>query len=157
MKTVIIIRGLPGSGKSTFAKLLCQGDAIKISMDDFWTRDGQPYSFDQSKIPEAIAWTHQQFQRAMDNDIDLIIVDNTHTREFEYRWFKYEAEAMGYVIHLVEVQRDLFECFGANRHNVPFEKIVEMAERFERPATMTVEAQLKMLLIQIAKLKAPKL
>jgi len=153
MRTVIILRGLPGCGKSTLAKLFT--GAVVVSMDDFWSLDG-PYRFDHIKLDHAVAWTKAKFETAIDQDEELIVLDNTNTREWEYLWFKNRAEEIGYTTHLVEVQRGLFECFGAGRHPVPFEKIVEMAERFERPATMTLEAQVKMLLIEIAKMKVPR-
>lgn len=155
-RTVIILRGLPGSGKSTLARIFDGFGAELISMDKFWTKDGQPYKFDRTSIEEAVAWTKTQFQAAIDKEEKLIVVDNTHSREWEYAFFKKTAEEMGYTTHVVEVQRGLFECFGAGLHKVPFEKIVEMAERFERPAMMTPEAQLKMLLIEISRLKAQK-
>ncbi len=153
MRTVIILRGLPGSGKSTFAKLL---GGVVLSMDKFWTKDGQPYKFDRTRIEEAAAWVRAEFKAAIDRDEELIVVDNTHTREWEYAPFKNGAEAMGYTTHVVEVQRGLFECFDAGLHKVPFDKIVDMAERFDRPASMTIESKMEMLLTAVSKLTASK-
>lgn len=149
IRTVIIMRGLPGSGKSTVAKLF---DGDVVSMDDFWTKDGQPYKFDKARINEAVQWTHDRFIELMDKDAELIVVDNTNTQKWEYEWFKTQAEEMGYIVHLVEAQRTVLDCHAACKHPVPFHKLMEMAERFERPGAATLENYVYGLLETVAKL-----
>ena len=154
MRTVIIMRGLPGSGKSTVAKLFRdKAEAFIVSMDDFWTRDGKPYKFDKERINEAVQWTHDRFTQFIENDADLIIVDNTNTQQWEYKWFKTQAEEMGYIVHLLEVQRPILECHAACRHLVPFSKLFEMAERFERPAAAKLENYVYGLLETVASIQ----
>jgi len=51
VKTLIIMRGLPGSGKSTKAKLFAGEKGLIYSTDDFFIIDGK-YIYDPTKIVE---------------------------------------------------------------------------------------------------------
>ena len=48
-KTLYILRGIPGSGKTTHAKRLAGTNGVIISADDYFMRDGE-YCFDASKF-----------------------------------------------------------------------------------------------------------
>jgi adenylate kinase family enzyme len=52
-KTIYIVRGCPGSGKSTFAKTL---GGIHIEADQYFVDADGNYNFDGSKIKNAHAW-----------------------------------------------------------------------------------------------------
>jgi len=83
MKKLILIRGISGSGKSTFAHLLDDTipDAVSISTDEYFEY-GDEYLFAPEKLPEAHKWCQKSVQR---HDclitINIIIVHNTFTRE----------------------------------------------------------------------------
>jgi predicted kinase len=130
MKTVVIMRGLPGSGKSAVADLMQIHH--RISMDHFWTKDGQPYSFNYSKLGEAIDWTHRQFISALEDTmtgIDLIVVDNVNYAKEHFQFFVDEAKKHGARVHFVHVERPLDEL--DNSHGVPEEKVLQMAEHWD--------------------------
>jgi adenylate kinase family enzyme len=129
-KSVIILRGLPGSGKTTFLGLLLP--YIHISMDLFWTKDGQPYAFDYSKLQEAIGWTHDQFRQALDAEGNItVVVDNVSYAHDHYRFFKEYAEEQGHTVHVVHIERPIPECIDSTTHNVPREKILQMAKNWQ--------------------------
>lgn len=132
---VVILRGLPGSGKSSVASLLRAH--YYISMDLFWTKDGEPYKFDYNRLEEAIQWTHLQFIQALCGPIDptaqqpkLIVVDNVSYALEHFRFFEEEAKKVGARVHVVHVERPLKELFSS--HNVLKDKIIEMADKWER-------------------------
>jgi predicted kinase len=130
MKTVIILRGLPGSGKSTVAKFF--EPCTVISMDKFWTRGGRDYKFDYAQLEEAIKWTHQRFMtRLTDEEIpaETIVVDNVSYGRAHYQFFLSEAKARGHVVHVVHIERPLDEL--NNVHRVPDEQIARMAAKWE--------------------------
>jgi len=52
VKQLILLRGLPGSGKSTFANLL---GGIHVEADQYFIQDGE-YKFDASKLKQAHNW-----------------------------------------------------------------------------------------------------
>lgn len=129
MKTVVIMRGLPGSGKSSVADLMKPHRTI--SMDHFWTKDGEPYHFNYSKLAEAINWTHKQFVEALEAEdgAELIVVDNVNYAKDHFQFFVDEAKKHGARVHFVHVERPLDEL--ASSHGVPEEKVLQMAESWE--------------------------
>jgi predicted kinase len=130
MKRVIIMRGLPGSGKSTVAKLFERHHYV--SMDLFWTKDGGEYEFDYARLNEAIAWVHQQFMNALREEgtgTDLIVVDNVNYAHQHFMPFVNAAREAGAVVHFVHVERPLVDLESS--HGVPEDKILQMADKWE--------------------------
>lgn len=79
-KTLVIMRGVTGSGKSTVALAVAQGDKSKIfSTDDFFVKDGV-YQFD----PKQIGRAHQWNQVCLVLDIESFSFSNEQSR----RWTK---------------------------------------------------------------------
>jgi predicted kinase len=138
----IILRGLPGSGKSTIAELLACEDDVVISMDNYWTRNGQAYKFDFNRIKEASQWTKEQFLSALRDKRELIVVDNTHTRIWEMAFFAQQAKRAGYQVHILHIERDIFDCFKDGKHSLRWDKMVEMADRWEPLVDRTIQGRL---------------
>jgi predicted kinase len=129
MKTLYIVRGLPGSGKSTFAKTL---GGTHFETDNFFMVDGE-YKFDGSKIKEAHNWCQNSVNSAMilNNTAGLnetIVVSNTFTQEWEMKPYFEMAETYGYGVFSIIVEN---RHGGVNRHNVPEEVLNSMKNRFE--------------------------
>jgi predicted kinase len=88
-KAMVLMQGIPGSGKSTMAKILA-GQAEKaglhveiFSADDFWYSEvgddlGQ-YDFDAERAFEAHRWNQRRVVKEMiEGRLDLYIIDNTN-------------------------------------------------------------------------------
>jgi predicted kinase len=129
MKTLYIVRGLPGSGKSTFAKTL---GGTHFETDNFFMVDGE-YKFDGSKIKEAHNWCQNSVNSAMilNNTAglnEIIVVSNTFTQEWEMKPYYEMAETYGYKVFSIIVEN---RHGGINQHNVPEEVLNSMKNRFE--------------------------
>jgi len=67
-KVLTLVRGLPGSGKSTFANFIWNDYAI-CEADKFFTDKEGNYNFDASKLKEAHKWCKEQVEiRMKDNE-----------------------------------------------------------------------------------------
>lgn len=77
--SLLLVRGLPGSGKTSMAKSL-QG-FVHLEADQFFERDGE-FEFDRSKLAEAHAWCLQQTKEELDAGRS-VVVSNTFTRNVE--------------------------------------------------------------------------
>jgi predicted kinase len=124
-KILFIVRGLPGSGKSTFAKQLTSN---VFEADHFFYDENCVYKFDPSKIKDAHQDCQDNVRYAMESNIPKIAVSNTFTQEWEMSPYFILAEKYGYSIFTVVVEN---RHGGKNVHGVPDDKLEIMKERFQ--------------------------
>lgn len=128
MSTLVILRGIPGAGKSTMAKkmmeeLKAQGLTVEMyEADMFFEQDGQ-YNFDPSKLGEAHGWCQQQVKNALQN-CDVVIVSNTSLSEWEMQPYIEAAKEAGADVKVYHLKSN----YGSI-HGVPEEAIAKMRER----------------------------
>ena len=126
MGTLYLIRGLPGCGKTTFAKTLEQQGVKIFAADDFFYNEHGDYNWDKDKIHLAHKHCQDNAMMAMKSGYD-IAVHNTLTTEKELLPYIAMAEGFGYqVISLIVENRHGNE----NVHGVPDETIKKMKDRF---------------------------
>ena len=123
-KILYIVRGLPGSGKSAFAKSIAP---VHFEADMFFMNDGE-YKFDFSKIKEAHQWCQESTQDAMVSGSPKVAVSNTFTQEWEMKPYYEMAEKYGYMVFSVIVEN---RHGGKNVHGVPEATLDNMRKRFE--------------------------
>ena len=130
---LFLVRGLPGSGKSTFATHIWNEYAVCEADKYFYDKEGN-YNFDASKIKDAHAWCKNEVETRMkDHQLNPqyypeIAVSNTFTQEWEMKDYYDLAEKYGYkVVSLIVENRH----GGKNVHGVPEDKLEIMKNRFE--------------------------
>ena len=127
MKTLILLRGLPGSGKSTVAKLF--GDSLyHYEADMFFMDEKNNYNFDSTKLKDAHNWCRHKTMDAMKEGHPLVIVSNTFTQEWEMDAYYLLAEETGYRVVSIIVEN---RHGGKNIHDCPEDKVEIMRNRFE--------------------------
>jgi predicted kinase len=124
MKELFLLRGLPGAGKSTLAKSIGENH---IEADMYFTDLVGEYEFDASKLKEAHAWCQNAVRIWMINQVPKVVVSNTFTQTWEMDYYFELAKEHGYRAYSLVVEN---RHGGENIHNVPKEKIEEMARRF---------------------------
>jgi predicted kinase len=133
-KNVIILRGVPGSGKSTFASLLSGHHTFIACADDYFVQENGEYKFDASLISHAHAWCQRQFLTAMEDPwFETVIVANTNVRPRDFAFYeKIAKEYKARVFHVVMENRH----GNKDIHNVPKETLDTMRERLSTSITL---------------------
>ena len=133
MKKLILLRGLPGAGKSTFANCICNRYGI-CEADKYFIGEDGVYRFDGSKLKDAHKWCRDEVETRMkDNAVNPqfypeIVVSNTFTQEWEMEEYFKLAEQYGYMVFSIIVEN---RHGGVNEHGVPAEKLEQMRSRFQ--------------------------
>ena len=117
---LFLIRGVPGSGKTTYAKTLGIPDHYEADM--WFDANG---GYDHARIKLAHEWCQQQAIAAMQAGRD-VVVSNTFTRLWEMGPYKNTAIKLG-----VKIIEKVMTGEWTNVHGVPVEKVRQMRERFE--------------------------
>jgi predicted kinase len=121
----VILRGLPGSGKSTFAaKLARDYGFVPLEADDHFFVSGV-YQFDPARAADAHALVARDAFAALSAG-QRVVIANTHVRLWEM------AAIVG-AATLAQKSFCFVECRGAfgNVHAVPAAVIAGMRERWE--------------------------
>jgi len=129
---LILLRGVPGSGKSTLGSVILRcvisDNPDVISADDYFINKNGEYLFDGSKLTEAHNSCHQRCSEKMKNKFSRIVVANTFTQEWEMTPYYEMAERYNYRVHSLIVEN---RHSGVNTHGVSENKIMEMKKRFQ--------------------------
>jgi predicted kinase len=124
-KKLIIVRGVPGSGKSDFASTI--GRAI-CTADDYHVDRYGNYDWKPQNISKAHDWCKRKCKRFMKAGITPIIIANTSTTEKEFKPYHQIAKNNGYKVYSVIVEN---RHGGTDSHNVPVDTLEKMKNRFE--------------------------
>jgi predicted kinase len=132
--TLFLVRGIPGSGKSTFANHIWNEYAVCEADKYFVDKETKEYKFDTSKLKEADEWCRNEVEiRMKDHQANPqfypeIVVSNTFTQEWEMQAYIDLASKHGYqVVSLIIENRH----GNSNIHSVPVETLEKMRKRFE--------------------------
>jgi predicted kinase len=123
---LIVVRGLPGSGKSSFAKTLT--DTLVIESDMWWYRNPQlEYQFDFDLLSRAHRWALQSAEAFL-ADGRCVAVANTNLTFREAKGYVAFAKAIGCPISVYTMDKGV--NYGSI-HGVPKEVMVRMHNKME--------------------------
>ena len=123
MNRLILIRGVPGTGKSTLANLI--SDNV-YETDDFFINSSGEYHFDPTNLSSYHSLNQFRVKQGMNEDQETIVVSNTFSQVWEMQPYIDMARANNYelvVIALVGLH--------PNIHDVPKTVVEKMTERWE--------------------------
>ena len=117
--TLFIVRGHPGSGKTTYGKhILAQQPGTKhIEEDDFFTDAKGNYTFDKSRLKEAQEWCLTAVKKALTAGNNALISQDFTTRQEMAPFI-----ALGYRTQIVEMGMDFPNTHGVSKKVVEAKK-----------------------------------
>lgn len=120
---LILVRGVPGSGKSTFAAKVFPG-AFHVENDMFHVKDGE-YRFDFNKQKDAVSWCMDMCDTALRNGMDVVVSNTFTKRKYITAYAKLASE------HGADVS--VYRMTGSfkNSHSVPVAVFENMKKNFE--------------------------
>ena len=124
-KILYVVRGCPGSGKSTFAKTL---GGQHYEADMYFIDEEGNYNFDVTKIKDAHQWCQSFVETDMVLEYPKIVVSNTFTQDWEMEPYFKLAKEYGYTVFTIVVEN---RHGGVNQHGVPEDKLQMMKDRFQ--------------------------
>ena len=150
----IIIRGLPGCGKSELSKFIAQKveQAVICSADKYFAQGGlskrkfkkanmtteefYKETFEPALQSQAHESCKAEFLSALNEKRAVVIVDNTNIRLRDYSFYQQQASRVGYEVVVVELlcsgQKDVTLFHSRCKHNVPINEIGRMFSQFEQ-------------------------
>lgn len=127
MAKLYIIRGIPGSGKSTIAKKLLEEGKVDTHWETdmfFTTKDGV-YMFNRDQVSDA----HRKCQEKVCQDLTSgknVAVSNTFVKNWEMMYYFDLAKALNAEVEVIRATG----CYN-NVHGVPFEVVERMVQTWE--------------------------
>ena len=145
-KELIIMRGIPSSGKSYLANELVGETGSVLSADDYHTDKAGNYNWKPENVATAHKWNHKRVIDAINDNITPVIIDNTHVKLWELKKLKPVielAQRNGYDIRIEEPNENWYHwdtAFDADAlfkrskktHKLPKEAIDRMIKNYEK-------------------------
>ena len=122
---LVLIRGLPGSGKSTMARAMT--GFVHLEADMHMMINGV-YQYDASKVADSHTQCKVQVREALAAG-HSVVVSNTFSRAFEMGDYLAIARGLGVSVRVIEATGR-----WKNLHGVPEDRIEQMRRRWENVA-----------------------
>ncbi|XP_068110635.1 YLP motif-containing protein 1 isoform X2 [Hyperolius riggenbachi] len=170
-RIVVIMRGLPGSGKTHVAKLIRDkevengGSAPRVlSLDDYFItevekvdrdpesgkrvkRKVMEYEYEPEMEENYRSGMLKTFKKTLDDGFfPFIILDSIHDRVRHFEQFWSAAKTKGFEVYLAEITGDTQTCAKRNVHNRKLKDINKMSDNWEPAPRHMIRLDIRSLL-----------
>ncbi|MDW3640247.1 AAA family ATPase [Vibrio sp. 1291-1] len=119
-----LVRGIPGSGKSTYANSL--PTTVVVEADHYFINKDGAYRFDRTAIKDAHQWCQLETKRLLKAGYNVAVA-NTFVKNWEMKFYKSLADDMGLAFEVIEMKGNY-----QNVHGVSDAIVARMASQFEK-------------------------
>jgi len=123
---LVLMRGIPGAGKTTYARRAYPG-AVTLSTDRFFTRSDGSYRFDAARLSEAHEACLRQLSLAINAHMTPIVVDKCNLTWKAIEPYALAARRARYELLVITLDASPLSCWRRNVHRVPQSKVLELA------------------------------
>lgn len=129
-KNLILLRGLPGAGKSRLANVLSENGKYPVfAIDNYFTNKitGE-YVFNFAENYLAYQQCESHCKQALTKGISKVFIDNTFTLDWEFiPYFKLAVE-FDYTLFVITVEK---YHDNKNVHDISQDQLEKMAEKYQ--------------------------
>jgi predicted ABC-type ATPase len=135
IKVAFIMRGLPGSGKSSIAShLISQGGMIH-EVDQHFMRDGV-FEWDDDSLLEVLDRNFEAFNHDCESGVTPLVYDYINPKRDDFERYIKAAERNGYMVAFVTTNPpSIDESVNRNIHYVPRDVVKSIIDRWD-PITL---------------------
>lgn len=132
MPDLIIVRGVPGSGKTTFANNCASVfrdagiSSVVVSADDWMIDEEGKYAYHHMQLPYCHTMCQREVCKQMTQGTGVILVANTFCRKWEAEVYLQLARLWGYTVTVYRMTGEY-----ENVHGVPADKVAIMRANME--------------------------
>lgn len=127
LNKLYLIRGVSGSGKTTVAQSLSEGEYPIFAADDYFYDENGEYNFNPKLLDKAHNACYENVKDALSRGIEKVFVTNTFTRDSELNPYIELGKNMGYEVHTLIVEN---RHESEDVHGVPDEVKEKQKKRF---------------------------
>ena len=143
-RTVVILRGVPGAGKSTYARRtfptakVVSTDAhhtlrflSPTAVEDVW-RLRACYEYSSSLVEAAYSWCFLEFLTSLLQEVPLVVVDNASIAAWEIAPYVLAGRAFGYAVEIVTLTCPVDVAVARNVHGTEADVVRKRAAELEQ-------------------------
>lgn len=134
MKIVVITRGIPGSGKSTFVDFIKKTvDHYAIhAVDDLHLDEDGNFFWDENKASSRYLLNYANFVKSCSENIPLVVCDCINLTRESVEKYVIAAREFGYIPYVVTPdQPSVLEASVRNTHQVSLPQLKDMSGKWE--------------------------
>lgn len=121
---LIIVRGLPGSGKSKIAKEYEKKGYVLVEANHYFIKNGK-FEYEPRKINDAHNWCRRRVYELM-NEGKNVVVANTFLKFWEFQNYLDYVRELGYGLEIIVAGEK-----GKTEFEIGVEKMAKMNKGFE--------------------------
>lgn len=128
MPKLLLIRGMPGTGKSTLAKTIKDDEGVPyfhVEADMYFTLPDGTYHYERSKAGIAHTWCQREAAKALEKGLN-VVVSNTFCQEWEMMPYIRMAETLNVPYEIIVLEKE----YGSV-HGIPEEVMQRFRDRWE--------------------------